>query len=804
MPMTKRVFHTLTIFAFIFFVAFAPFFVIARTITWEDADSVMTEDLNAVDGINDEVIFAVGQNGAVTYSSDYGQNWFNVTESSIDYHGVSVTNGGTFVCGEDSTIIWTEDYGDSWLDYSPGTATTYYDIDFDESTGTFGWVVGTGGIIEYSDSDGEFWDEQESGVSTTLHSIDIVQSLTGWAVGASGVILYTDVGGEEWEIQTSGTSEYLYTVHVIEDNTDIAWAGGDNATLLRTEDGGTNWEDIGVTDLIDPADIISDISFADEDNGILTTFFLEVLITEDGGETWEDAGVDALETYYGVYYPSTEAAFLVGSAGSIKLMSDSNENPEAPANLALSSGREATSDLTPELGWDAAVDSDDDVSYYEIKIDDDDYTNIGNVTSYTVESDLSEESHTAYLRAVDSEGNVSEVSSLVFVIDTEAPVVSEISPTSVESGANEYKTYVSDNNEVETCTMYVYDPTYETTSDMEMTDNGTYFSKDMITMWGDTLYLYATCEDRAGNSTTGETIELTISYEGEGPGDITSPTVGSLGDISVTEGTEVSMEVSYYDEGYVAQCRFYEDGEFVAPTTISAGWGAADGTATYSKTYSQAGTYTAEIRCTDIAGNTGSSGEFTITVTSTSSEETPTPVTVTDEPTIAPETGATIVSNIDDLDTSILIKTSCGDSEVDINAPCRAVYYYSEDGVRHAFPNEKVYFTWFDDFDDIAFVTTQVMSEISLGSNITYRPGQKMVKFQTVDTVYAVSLGGVLHAIATEEIAAELYGEDWNTKIDDISDAFYSNYTLGSDINDADDYDIDVHKSSAESVDDSL
>ncbi len=151
-----------------------------------------------------------------------------------------------------------------------------------------------------------------------------------------------------------------------------------------------------------------------------------------------------------------------------------------------------------------------------------------------------------------------------------------------------------------------------------------------------------------------------------------------------------------------------------------------------------------------------------------------------------------------------LIKSTCDGDSTGLPDPCRAVYYYADDGYRHAFPNEKVFFTWFDDFDDVVEISSDDLSDIPLGSNVTYHPGTKMVKFVTVPTVYAVSLGGVLRAIGSEEAASELYGEDWNQQIDDISDVFLGNYTFGDDIESADDYDVDAEISSASSLDDNF
>ena len=69
-----------------------------------------------------------------------------------------------------------------------------------------------------------------------------------------------------------------------------------------------------------------------------------------------------------------------------------------------------------------------------------------------------------------------------------------------------------------------------------------------------------------------------------------------------------------------------------------------------------------------------------------------------------------------------------------------------------------------------------------------YRAGVRMVKFTTDPKVYAVSRGGVLRWIRSEELARAYYGNEWNKQIDDLTDAFYTNYTFGADIAAVSDY----------------
>jgi hypothetical protein len=146
-----------------------------------------------------------------------------------------------------------------------------------------------------------------------------------------------------------------------------------------------------------------------------------------------------------------------------------------------------------------------------------------------------------------------------------------------------------------------------------------------------------------------------------------------------------------------------------------------------------------------------------------------------------------------------LIKLVCvGQTKQD--DPCRAVYFYGSDGKRHAFTNDKVFFTWFENFYAVKVVSASSMSSLPLGKNATYHPGTKLVKFQSAPTVYAVSKNGILREIDLESVAASLYGSDWNKKVDDISDAFFGNYTFGMKVTNALEYNVSAERNSVASL----
>ena len=123
-----------------------------------------------------------------------------------------------------------------------------------------------------------------------------------------------------------------------------------------------------------------------------------------------------------------------------------------------------------------------------------------------------------------------------------------------------------------------------------------------------------------------------------------------------------------------------------------------------------------------------------------------------------------------------------------IKASTASVYYLASDGKRYAFPNAGTYATWYADFSTVRTISDQELSTYTLGGNVTDRPGVKLIKINTDPKVYAVSRGGVLHWVQTETLARQLYGTSWNRQIDDVSDGFFSNYTVSSPIANASEY----------------
>jgi len=108
-----------------------------------------------------------------------------------------------------------------------------------------------------------------------------------------------------------------------------------------------------------------------------------------------------------------------------------------------------------------------------------------------------------------------------------------------------------------------------------------------------------------------------------------------------------------------------------------------------------------------------------------------------------------------------------------------AVYWVGPDNFRHAFPNEKIYFSWYDDFSKVEVVSATELASYALGKNVLYRPASRLIKIPSVPEVYAVEPFGVLRNIPSEAVAEELYGPDWSKKVDDVDISFFFDYSIG-------------------------
>lgn len=148
------------------------------------------------------------------------------------------------------------------------------------------------------------WTPQNSTITVRLNDVFFTDNQTGWAVGNDGFIVNTTDGGENWTEQTSGVDVILRAVFFLDADTGWAVGGQVERAMLKTTDGGVNWQNMPTNDIA--SNQMFDIAFADADNGWLITYS-NIYKTSDGGDTW------ALEGYASSVEAPTTNAIVVTS-----------------------------------------------------------------------------------------------------------------------------------------------------------------------------------------------------------------------------------------------------------------------------------------------------------------------------------------------------------------------------------------------------------------------------------------------------------------------------------------------------------
>ena len=278
--------------------------------------------------------------------------------------------------------------------------------------------------------------------------------------------------------------------------------------------------------------------------------------------------------------------------------------------------------------------------------------------------------------------------------------------------------------------------------------------------------------------------------------DTTGPTISEVAPLSAVYTVPQLYYATASDASGISSCTLLVSSVYETPMTYNSFLGRWQVNYTFT-TYRSANSI--RMVCEDIYGNETKGPSRIISVAAaptTDPEGSPDEVDATDW------TSAELVAA-----SPVLIKTACPGGE-DFTHPCRTVYFLGDFQVggpyaeRHAFPNEKAYFTWYTDWSNIHIITEAMMASYSLGANVTYHPGVRMVKFPSFNTVYAVARYGEMRAIGSEAIATELYGSNWNQMVDDVSEAFYTNYMFGHAIAAAVDFDVDAETNSVLSIND--
>jgi photosystem II stability/assembly factor-like uncharacterized protein len=216
-----------------------------------------------------------------TISTVYCQGWTAQTSGvTTDLYSIFFVDGGVgWAVGlNGATLLKTTDAGVTWasIDVHTAISTSCKSLYFIDSN--IGWTVTDLGVYKTTDG-GTTWVHQYTGFST-MWSIYFVDSNTGWAVGEEGTVLRTTNGGTNWTKDTIGTiSDKWYSVYFVDSNT--GWAVGWYGGIYKSTDGGANWTGQGSL-----ADDWRSVCFSDDVTGWVVGDGGKIKKTTNGGTNW--------------------------------------------------------------------------------------------------------------------------------------------------------------------------------------------------------------------------------------------------------------------------------------------------------------------------------------------------------------------------------------------------------------------------------------------------------------------------------------------------------------------------------------
>ncbi|HMN48594.1 MAG TPA: protein kinase [Ignavibacteriaceae bacterium] len=143
-----------------------------------------------------------------------------------------------------------------------------------------------------------------------LNSIAFIDNFTGFVVGSNGLILKTTDGGQNWnEINTDITKD-LFSVCLANGR---IFCAGENGTLLKSGFNSQSLESIntGINENF------FNLKFIDDNTGFITGSNGVILNTVDGGLTWHKTTTGEKENLFSIDFADGRTGFVVGWNGTI-------------------------------------------------------------------------------------------------------------------------------------------------------------------------------------------------------------------------------------------------------------------------------------------------------------------------------------------------------------------------------------------------------------------------------------------------------------------------------------------------------
>lgn len=253
-----------------------------------------------------------------------------------------------------------------------------------------GWAAGDAGAVYRTTDGGKTWKPLLTAAAANITQIQFVDWNNGWMLGEitrrdtdepETIVLSTTNGGRSWQKKALPNILSIFFTDTLH-----GWAVGKNATILRTEDGGTEWKAYADLEKVIGLPVESsnynfgfrDIYFLNPQQGWLIGNFYGrakshiggVFVTSDGGKSWKrvpltvqtqhSSGRFTPGVFHSIHFSDQNTGSVTGEMidgeGRFFFALHTRDGGKSwEQNRTPSRATHSTQFLTPGMGWTAAA-----------------------------------------------------------------------------------------------------------------------------------------------------------------------------------------------------------------------------------------------------------------------------------------------------------------------------------------------------------------------------------------------------------------------------------------------------------------
>lgn len=190
---------------------------------------------------NQSVIVVSGNEGVLLSSEDQGASWTRqASPADASFLAMSTCPDDTFVALTFDNTVWHSDAeAGQWTAHALPSQEQMLTIACAPDGGW--WTAGSFTTIQYSSDQGQSWDETSLYEDAIINNLQFINDEQAIATGEYGMVIRTDDGGLNWDLAGSAPDEfYIHASHF--KSADEGWIGGLNGFIYHTTDGGQSWQ----------------------------------------------------------------------------------------------------------------------------------------------------------------------------------------------------------------------------------------------------------------------------------------------------------------------------------------------------------------------------------------------------------------------------------------------------------------------------------------------------------------------------------------------------------------------------------